>query len=82
MSDDAKSRPGRSDAARSDAAESRAPKRDEGVHDDAKRRGIECPKCGCRHFHVVYTPCDPARVLLRRECRNCGWRIATCERAV
>ena len=49
---------------------------------DETRRGIECPKCGCRHSHVVYTRRGPARVLRRRECRNCGRRITTCERAV
>ena len=76
MSDDGKSKAGKSDA-----AGSRDVKRDDVERDEA-RRGIECPKCGCRHFHVVYTRRGPARVLRRRECRNCGRRITTCERAV
>ena len=86
MSDDGKSRAGRSDArsrhARSDPGKGDALMGEDGKRDDAKPRGIECPKCGCRHFHVVYTRRGPARVLRRRECRNCGRRITTCERAV
>jgi len=82
MSDDGKSRDARSNAAKSDAAKtSDSGKRDDAMRDET-RRGIECPKCGCRHFHVVYTRRGPARVLRRRECRNCGRRITTCERAV
>jgi hypothetical protein len=46
------------------------------------RRGIECPACGCRHFHVLYTRrAVGKRILRRRECRNCGRRITTYESA-
>jgi len=44
------------------------------------QRGIVCPKCGCRHFHVVYIrPVTPNRIRRRRECRHCGRRITTYE---
>ncbi|HOF18979.1 MAG TPA: hypothetical protein PK082_08710 [Phycisphaerae bacterium] len=47
-----------------------------------EQRGIACPKCGCRHFHVVYTRATTqGRVMRRRECRHCGRRITTYERA-
>ena len=47
------------------------------------RRGLECPKCGCRHFHVVYTrAASGGKVMRRRECRNCGRRITTYEKSI
>jgi len=47
------------------------------------RRGIECPACGCRHFHVLYTRrAVGKRILRRRECRNCGRRITTYEQSI
>jgi hypothetical protein len=50
---------------------------------DANRRGLECRRCGCRHFEVVYTrPCPGGRILRRRECRHCGKRIVTWEREI
>jgi len=43
-------------------------------------RGLQCPKCGCRHFLVVYTqPKGGGRIMRRRECRHCGRRITTYE---
>jgi len=46
-----------------------------------EQRGIECPRCGCRHFRVVYTrPAQGGRIVRRRECRHCGRRITTYER--
>ena len=45
-----------------------------------QKRGPECPKCGCRHFRVLYTRRVWGRRLLRRrECRHCGRRMMTCE---
>jgi DNA-directed RNA polymerase subunit RPC12/RpoP len=45
-----------------------------------EKRGIECPACGCRHFHVLYTRrAVGKRILRRRECRNCGRRVTTYE---
>jgi len=45
-----------------------------------RTRGLECPRCGCRHFYVVYTrPATKGRVLRRRECRYCGRRVTTYE---
>jgi hypothetical protein len=58
---------------------------------DAKRpdkpagddRGLACRKCGCRHFLVVYTrPRRGGCVIRRRECRYCGNRMTTWERAI
>lgn len=43
--------------------------------------GLECRKCGCRHFEVVYTrPIARGKILRRRECRHCGRRITTTEK--
>ena len=47
----------------------------------ASRRGLECPGCGCRHFHVLYTRAAiGGRILRRRECRHCGRRLTTYEK--
>ncbi len=44
------------------------------------QRGIACPRCGCRHFRVIYTRrARGSRILRRRECRHCGRRITTYE---
>jgi len=48
----------------------------------AKNTGLECRKCGCRHFDVVYTRPKVGRIERRRECRNCKHRITTYERAL
>lgn len=46
----------------------------------AERRGIECPKCGCRHFLVIYTRrAAGGKLIRRRECRHCGRRVTTSE---
>jgi len=43
-------------------------------------RGLECPRCGCGHFRVLYTRRAVGRRLLRRrECRYCGRRMTTYE---
>lgn len=46
----------------------------------SSKRGLECRKCGCAHFRVLYTrrACG-GRVLRRRECRHCGRRVTTYE---
>jgi len=45
------------------------------------QRGIECPRCGCRHFRVLYTRAVSAgRLRRRRECRHCGHRVTTHEK--
>lgn len=47
----------------------------------AEVKGICCPKCGCRHFEVVYTRAlRGGKIMRRRECRHCGRRITTTER--
>lgn len=50
------------------------------THKPDKRRGLECPRCGCGHFRVLYTRrALGGRLLRRRECRYCGRRITTYE---
>ena len=46
----------------------------------ADERGIECPRCGCRHFYVVYTRPRTGKIVRRKECRHCGHRIVTFEK--
>jgi hypothetical protein len=43
--------------------------------------GIPCPKCGCCEFFVVYVRKRRSHILRRRECRHCGKRITTREKA-
>ncbi len=46
-------------------------------------RGLECRNCGCKHFRVVYTrPYRGGGLIRRRECRHCGRRMTTWERAI
>ncbi len=41
--------------------------------------GLECRKCGYRHFRVVSVrAAHSGRVVRRRECRHCGAGVATC----
>jgi len=45
-----------------------------------RKRGLECPRCGCGHFRVLYTRrAWGGRLLRRRECRHCGRRMTTYE---
>jgi len=44
------------------------------------KRGLECRSCGCRHSRVIYTrPGWGAKLIRRRECRDCGKRFTTYE---
>lgn len=45
-------------------------------------KGLVCPKCGCRHFYVVYTRPRAGKIMRRKECRYCGRRVTTTERVV
>jgi transcriptional regulator NrdR family protein len=46
-------------------------------------RGLRCQKCGCGQFRVIYTrPAHGAKLVRRRECRNCQARITTWERVI
>jgi transcriptional regulator NrdR family protein len=50
---------------------------------EAETRGLECPRCRCGHFRVIYTrPAQGGRLVRRRECRHCGRRMTTWEKAV
>jgi transcriptional regulator NrdR family protein len=42
--------------------------------------GLVCPKCGCRHFAVVYTRPRVGYIMRVRSCRHCGKRVVTRER--
>lgn len=44
--------------------------------------GLECRKCGCRHFLVDHTRKLNRTIIRYRRCRNCGQRMTTTERAV
>ncbi|MFL5241262.1 MAG: hypothetical protein ACJ8FY_04080 [Gemmataceae bacterium] len=45
--------------------------------------GLICRKCGWHRFRVVYTrPRKGGLVVRRRECRQCGERVTTWERAI
>lgn len=42
--------------------------------------GIECPRCGCRHFYTTNTePLRDGRIRRRKECRHCGRKMVTFE---
>ena len=57
--------------------------RTQSIEKQEEKRGLQCPRCGCRHFHVVYTrPASGGRVMRRRECRHCGRRITTYEQSI
>ena len=48
----------------------------------ADQKGLVCRHCGCRHFRVVYTRrAWGGRIMRRRECRYCGKRMTTREKA-
>ena len=44
-------------------------------------RGLVCRKCGCRHFYTIYTRPKPGCIMRQKECRHCGTRMVTRERA-
>jgi len=51
--------------------------------DNSTPRGIECPRCGCRHFETTNTePMRDGRIRRRKRCRHCGHRIVTFEGTV
>ena len=48
-----------------------------------EKRGLQCPRCGCGHFFVLYTRrARGGRLLRRRQCRHCGRRVTTYEETV
>lgn len=49
---------------------------------DGDPRGLECPECGCRRFHVRTTRNGNRMIIRYRQCHHCGRRMTTCERAV
>ena len=47
------------------------------------KRGPVCRSCGYRHFAIVYTHWGSGEKLIhRRECRHCGKRMTTGDRAI
>jgi transcriptional regulator NrdR family protein len=51
------------------------PKTEEGA-----KKGIQCARCDCAHFWVLWTRYHIGKIVRRRECRHCGHRITTTER--
>jgi hypothetical protein len=48
-----------------------------------EQRGLRCRSCRSHRFRVVYTRRAWGRkVVRRRECRDCGERVTTWERAI
>jgi hypothetical protein len=45
-------------------------------------RGLECARCGCRHFIVVWTRQRDREIARGRDCRHCRRRIITRETIV
>lgn len=50
------------------------------IMEDQQQKGLECPRCGCRHFEVLHTIRLDKLIRRRRGCRNCGRLIMTTER--
>jgi Zn ribbon nucleic-acid-binding protein len=48
--------------------------------DSKPAAGIECRKCGCRHWLVLWKRAKPGYAWRLLECRHCGHRITTQER--
>ena len=44
-----------------------------------EQRGLECRKCGCRHFICTRTRPQNGFIIRVKECRHCGWRVQTRE---
>ena len=44
-----------------------------------EKRGLECRRCGCRHFCVVHTRERIGGIRRKRQCRNCGKAMWTME---
>ena len=45
-----------------------------------KPRGLECRRCGCRHFLTVYTRPRHDSIVRRKRCRHCGALVFTREK--
>lgn len=45
-----------------------------------REAGIECSRCGCRHFKTTHTePLRDGRIRRRKSCRHCGRKVVTFE---
>ena len=42
-------------------------------------RGLECPKCGCKHFEFSYSKDVPGARERVKRCRHCNTRILSIE---
>lgn len=43
------------------------------------KEGLECPRCGCRHFEVYRTIPREDVIIRERICRHCGRKMRTSE---
>jgi transcriptional regulator NrdR family protein len=51
--------------------------------DDLVHRGLVCRRCRGRRLRVIYTrAARDGKLVRRRECKNCGTRVTTWERAI
>ncbi len=44
--------------------------------------GLECRKCGCRHFPTDHTRRTDKAIIRYKHCRNCGTRVTTREKII
>lgn len=58
------------------------PTRDHPKAEKEFEAGLECKKCGCRHFYVDRTKKAMHKKIRYVHCRNCGTRHVTIERIV
>lgn len=49
---------------------------------ETRENGVRCPKCHCRHLPQVFTRHRGNITIRVRECRNCGKRVRTIEKAI
>jgi len=50
---------------------------------DSSHRGLICRRCGWPRLRVIYTrAARDGKLVRRRECKNCGTRVTTWERAI
>jgi hypothetical protein len=44
--------------------------------------GLRCRKCNCADFRTLETRKHMDKIVRRRVCRHCGWRVTTSEKIV
>lgn len=49
------------------------------AREERSDKGLQCPRCHCRHFEVWRTVPRPGGIRRERICRNCGKKVMTFE---